>query len=35
MKTYVSTFVILNEQKGNKQLIASKEKSNQMMSMCH
>ena len=34
MKTHVDTFVILSEQKGNKQLIASKEKSNHMMCMC-
>jgi hypothetical protein len=34
MKTYLNTFVILNEQIGNKEVIATKEKSNQMMCMC-
>jgi hypothetical protein len=34
MKTYLNTFVILNEQLGNKQEIARKEKGNQMMCMC-
>ena len=34
MKTYVNTFVILNEQKGNKKLIATIKERNEMMCMC-
>jgi hypothetical protein len=34
MKTYLDTFVILDEQKGKKQVVVSKKKSNQMMCMC-
>ena len=34
MKTYLSTFIILNEQFGNRQVITSKKKKNQMMCMC-
>jgi hypothetical protein len=34
MKTYLDTFVILDERKGKKQVVVRTKKSNQMMCMC-
>ena len=34
MKTYSNSLVILNEKIGNKQVIATNAKSNQMICMC-
>jgi hypothetical protein len=34
MKTYLDTFVIINEQIENKEVISSKKKSHQIMCMC-